>query len=57
VVDWDINRLCWTVERTLEAKAIDEAMSMAAAEHASAGVDAFSDLHASGDHRLALAQA
>jgi xanthine dehydrogenase iron-sulfur cluster and FAD-binding subunit A len=55
VVDWGINRLGWTVERTLEGEAIDEATTTAAVEHASDGVDALSDLHASGDYRLALA--
>jgi aerobic carbon-monoxide dehydrogenase medium subunit len=44
------------VEQALEGKAIDEAAITAAAEHASAGVDALSDLHASGEYRLALAR-
>jgi aerobic carbon-monoxide dehydrogenase medium subunit len=44
------------VERALEGEAIDEAAITAAAEHASDGVEALSDLHASGDYRLALAR-
>jgi CO/xanthine dehydrogenase FAD-binding subunit len=44
-----------SVERMLEGEAIDEATITAAAEHASDGVDALLDLHASGDYRLALA--
>jgi aerobic carbon-monoxide dehydrogenase medium subunit len=44
------------VEQALEGKAIDEAAITAAAEHASEGVEALSDLHASGDYRLALAR-
>ena len=55
VVDWGINRPCWTVERTPEGEATDEATITAAVEHASDGVGALSDLHASGDYRLALA--
>jgi aerobic carbon-monoxide dehydrogenase medium subunit len=42
------------VEHALEGRAIDEAAITAAAEHASDGVDALSDLHASGEYRLAL---
>lgn len=42
------------VEQALEGKAIDEAALTAAAEHASEGVEALTDLHASGDYRLAL---
>lgn len=44
------------VEQTLEGRAMDEATITTAAEHASDGVEALSDLHASGDYRLALAQ-
>jgi carbon-monoxide dehydrogenase medium subunit len=44
------------VEQALEGKTIDEAAIIAAAEHASDGVDALSDLHASGEYRLALAR-
>jgi aerobic carbon-monoxide dehydrogenase medium subunit len=44
------------VEQALENNAIDEAAITAAAEHASDGVDALSDLHASGEYRLALAR-
>jgi aerobic carbon-monoxide dehydrogenase medium subunit len=44
------------VEQALEGKAIDEAAITAAAEPAGAGVDALSDLHASGEYRLALAR-
>jgi carbon-monoxide dehydrogenase medium subunit len=44
------------VEQALEGKVIDEAAIAAAAEHASEGVEALSDLHASGDYRLALAR-
>jgi carbon-monoxide dehydrogenase medium subunit len=44
------------VEQALEGKATDEAALSAAAEHASEGVDALSDLHASADYRLALAR-
>jgi aerobic carbon-monoxide dehydrogenase medium subunit len=44
------------VEQALEGKAIDEAAITAAAEHASEGVEALADLHASGDYRLALAR-
>jgi carbon-monoxide dehydrogenase medium subunit len=44
------------VEAALEGEAIDEATITAAAEHASDGVEALSDLHASGDYRLALAR-
>jgi CO/xanthine dehydrogenase FAD-binding subunit len=39
-----------------DLKAIDEATITAAAKHASDGVDALSDLYASGDYRLALAR-
>jgi aerobic carbon-monoxide dehydrogenase medium subunit len=42
------------VEQALEGQAIDEAAITAAAEHASDGVEALSDLHASGEYRLAL---
>ena len=42
------------VEQALQGQAIDEAATTAAAEHASDGVEALSDLHASGDYRLAL---
>ena len=42
------------VEQALQGQAIDEAAITAAAEHASDGVEALSDLHASGDYRLAL---
>jgi carbon-monoxide dehydrogenase medium subunit len=44
------------VEQALEGKTIDEAAIAVAAEHASDGVDALSDLHASGEYRLALAR-
>jgi aerobic carbon-monoxide dehydrogenase medium subunit len=44
------------VEQALEGRAMDEATITAAAGHASDGVEALSDLHASGDYRLALAQ-
>jgi aerobic carbon-monoxide dehydrogenase medium subunit len=44
------------VEQALEGKAIDEAVIISAAEHASDGVEALSDLHASGEYRLALAR-
>jgi aerobic carbon-monoxide dehydrogenase medium subunit len=44
------------VEQALEGKPLDEAAIAAAAEHASDGVDALSDLHASGEYRLALAR-
>jgi aerobic carbon-monoxide dehydrogenase medium subunit len=44
------------VEQALEGKAMDEAAIAAAAEHASDGVEPLSDLHASGDYRLALAR-
>jgi aerobic carbon-monoxide dehydrogenase medium subunit len=44
------------VEQALERKAIDEAAISVAAEHASDGVEALSDLHASGEYRLALAR-
>ena len=44
------------VEQALTGQAIDEAAIVAAAEHASDGVDALSDLHASGEYRLALAR-
>lgn len=44
------------VEQALESKAINEATITAAAEHASEDVEALSDLHASGDYRLALAR-
>lgn len=43
-------------EQALEGNAVDEAVITAAAEHASEGVEALSDLHASGDYRLALAR-
>jgi len=43
-----------SVEQALSGKAIDEAAIAAAAEHASDGVEALSDLHASGEYRLAL---
>ncbi|MGH8069757.1 MAG: FAD binding domain-containing protein [Candidatus Entotheonellia bacterium] len=42
------------VEQALQGQAIDEAAITAAAEHASDGVEALSDLHAAGDYRLAL---
>jgi aerobic carbon-monoxide dehydrogenase medium subunit len=45
-----------SVERALEGKAIDAAAITAAAEYASDGAEALSDLHASGDYRLALAR-
>jgi aerobic carbon-monoxide dehydrogenase medium subunit len=44
------------VEQTLQGQVIDEAAVTAAAAHASEGVEALSDLHASGEYRLALAQ-
>jgi carbon-monoxide dehydrogenase medium subunit len=44
------------VEQALEGKGLDEAAIAAAAEHASAGVEALSDLHASAEYRLALAR-
>jgi aerobic carbon-monoxide dehydrogenase medium subunit len=44
------------VEQTLEGKALDEAAITAAAEHASDSLEALSDLHASGEYRLALAR-
>jgi carbon-monoxide dehydrogenase medium subunit len=44
------------VEHAVEGQSIDEAAITAAAEHASDGVEALSDLHASGDYRLALAR-
>jgi carbon-monoxide dehydrogenase medium subunit len=44
------------VEQALEGKAIDDAAITAAAEHAGDGVDPLSDLHASGEYRLALAR-
>jgi carbon-monoxide dehydrogenase medium subunit len=44
------------VEEALEGETIDEAAITAAAEHASGGVEALSDLHASGEYRLALAR-
>jgi aerobic carbon-monoxide dehydrogenase medium subunit len=44
------------VEQALEGNAIDEAAITVAAEHASDGVEALSDLHASEDYRLALAR-
>ena len=44
------------VEHTLEGQAIDEAAITTAAEPASTGVEALSDLHASGEYRLALVQ-
>jgi carbon-monoxide dehydrogenase medium subunit len=44
------------VEQALEGNAIDEAAIIGAAEHASDGVEALSDLHASGEYRLALAR-
>jgi carbon-monoxide dehydrogenase medium subunit len=42
------------VEQALQGQAVDEAAITAAAEHASDGVEALSDLHAAGDYRLAL---
>jgi carbon-monoxide dehydrogenase medium subunit len=42
------------VEQALEGQAIDAAAIIAAAEHASDDVEALSDLHASGEYRLAL---
>jgi carbon-monoxide dehydrogenase medium subunit len=45
-----------SVEQALEGKAIDAATITAAAEYASDGVEALSDLHASADYRLALAR-
>jgi aerobic carbon-monoxide dehydrogenase medium subunit len=44
------------VEQALEGQAIDDATITAAAEQVSAGVEPLSDLHASGDYRLALVQ-
>jgi carbon-monoxide dehydrogenase medium subunit len=44
------------VEQALEGRAIDEASITAAAEQASDSVDPLSDLHASGEYRLALAR-
>jgi aerobic carbon-monoxide dehydrogenase medium subunit len=44
------------VEQALEGKAMDDATIAAAAEHASDGVEPLSDLHASGEYRLALAR-
>jgi len=44
------------VEQALEGKPTDETAIAAAAELASDGVDALSDLHASGEYRLALAR-
>jgi carbon-monoxide dehydrogenase medium subunit len=44
------------VEHAVEGQNLDEAAITAAAEHASDGVEALSDLHASGDYRLALAR-
>ena len=44
------------VEQALEGRAMDDATIAAAAEHASDGVEPLSDLHASGDYRLALAR-
>jgi aerobic carbon-monoxide dehydrogenase medium subunit len=44
------------VEQALQGQAIDEAAITAAAEHASDGVEALSDLHAAGDYRLALSR-
>jgi carbon-monoxide dehydrogenase medium subunit len=45
-----------SVELAVEGQSIDEAAITAAAEHASDGVEALSDLHASGDYRLALSR-
>jgi carbon-monoxide dehydrogenase medium subunit len=45
-----------SVEQGLEGKGLDEATITAAAEHASDGIDPLSDLHASGEYRLALAR-
>jgi carbon-monoxide dehydrogenase medium subunit len=42
------------VEQALEGKALNETAITAAAEHASDNVEALSDLHASGEYRLAL---
>jgi carbon-monoxide dehydrogenase medium subunit len=44
------------VESALAGKPLDDATIAAAAEHASHGVDPLSDLHASGEYRLALAR-
>jgi carbon-monoxide dehydrogenase medium subunit len=44
------------VEEALEGQTIDAAAITAASERASDGVEALSDLHASGDYRLALAR-
>jgi carbon-monoxide dehydrogenase medium subunit len=44
------------VEQGLEGRAMEEATVAAAAERVSDGVEALSDLHASGDYRLALAR-
>jgi aerobic carbon-monoxide dehydrogenase medium subunit len=44
------------VEQALEGKSTDEEVITTAAEHTSDGVDALSDLHASGEYRLALAR-
>jgi carbon-monoxide dehydrogenase medium subunit len=44
------------VEQALEGTGIDDAAITTAAEHASDGVDPLSDLHASGEYRLALAR-
>jgi aerobic carbon-monoxide dehydrogenase medium subunit len=44
------------VEQALAGKAFGEAAITAAAEHASEGSETLSDLHASGDYRLALAR-
>ena len=44
------------VETALTGRPIDEAAIAAAAEHASDGVDPLSDIHASGEYRLALAR-
>jgi aerobic carbon-monoxide dehydrogenase medium subunit len=44
------------VEQALEGKAMDEATIATASEHASDGVEPLSDLHASGEYRLALAR-
>jgi aerobic carbon-monoxide dehydrogenase medium subunit len=43
-----------SVEQGLEGKGLDDATISAAAEHASDGIDPLSDLHASGEYRLAL---
>ena len=44
------------VEGALTGKPLDDASIAAAAEHASDGIDPLSDLHASGEYRLALAR-